>query len=335
MVTDYKTGRRPVEPYEQGRLGGVHFYALLCEELLGRRPAASSCSTSPSRWPSPPCPPSSRPAASAQGRGHLAGGRAGLRARGLPAQAVPAVRLVRLPGSAAPRSAATPTEARRGLRPGGRRRPSPPPATASRRTEPRTAERPTPSADRTERHAERDATPEASSTRPSSAFGEQHRLEPPAPSSDRRAASLAHAVARLRRRRRRPVRPPPGHPPSTGSCTPLTELGDFSLIWHLLAVARGLRSDRRRSGRCAPRRRARRRVGRGQRPDQVPVPAPAPRVRAPRPYRLRIPLTTSFPSGHASAAMLRRRAAGREAPPAAAAALLRPRRPGGRPAGCT
>ncbi len=39
VVTDYKTGRAPAERYEQGRLGGVHFYSLLCEELLGRRPA--------------------------------------------------------------------------------------------------------------------------------------------------------------------------------------------------------------------------------------------------------------------------------------------------------
>jgi len=39
VVTDYKTGRAPVERYEQGRLGGVHFYSFLCEELRGRRPA--------------------------------------------------------------------------------------------------------------------------------------------------------------------------------------------------------------------------------------------------------------------------------------------------------
>ena len=39
VVTDYKTGRAPGESYEQPRLGGVHFYAFLCEEMLGRRPA--------------------------------------------------------------------------------------------------------------------------------------------------------------------------------------------------------------------------------------------------------------------------------------------------------
>jgi putative RecB family exonuclease len=39
VVTDYKTGRPPTVAFEQNRLGGVHFYALLCEQVLGRRPA--------------------------------------------------------------------------------------------------------------------------------------------------------------------------------------------------------------------------------------------------------------------------------------------------------
>jgi putative RecB family exonuclease len=39
VVTDYKTGRAPAARYEQGRFGGVHFYAFLCEAMLGRRPA--------------------------------------------------------------------------------------------------------------------------------------------------------------------------------------------------------------------------------------------------------------------------------------------------------
>jgi len=39
VVTDYKTGRAPSERYEQSRLGGVQFYAFLCEQVLGRRPA--------------------------------------------------------------------------------------------------------------------------------------------------------------------------------------------------------------------------------------------------------------------------------------------------------
>lgn len=39
VVTDYKTGRPPTVAFEQNRLGGVHFYALLCEQVFGRRPA--------------------------------------------------------------------------------------------------------------------------------------------------------------------------------------------------------------------------------------------------------------------------------------------------------
>ncbi|MDP9021047.1 MAG: PD-(D/E)XK nuclease family protein, partial [Actinomycetota bacterium] len=39
VVTDYKTGRVPGVRHEQGRFGGVQFYAYLCEAVLGRRPA--------------------------------------------------------------------------------------------------------------------------------------------------------------------------------------------------------------------------------------------------------------------------------------------------------
>jgi len=38
IVVDYKTGRVPSVLQEQARLGGVQFYALLCEQVLGRRP---------------------------------------------------------------------------------------------------------------------------------------------------------------------------------------------------------------------------------------------------------------------------------------------------------
>lgn len=40
IVTDYKTGKVPGQAQEQSRLGGVHFYAFLCEQVLGRRPDA-------------------------------------------------------------------------------------------------------------------------------------------------------------------------------------------------------------------------------------------------------------------------------------------------------
>jgi len=39
VITDYKTGKVPGLAQEQARLGGVHFYAFLCEQVLGRRPA--------------------------------------------------------------------------------------------------------------------------------------------------------------------------------------------------------------------------------------------------------------------------------------------------------
>lgn len=38
VVTDYKTGRAPGRSHEQARLGGVHFYAFLCQQVLGKRP---------------------------------------------------------------------------------------------------------------------------------------------------------------------------------------------------------------------------------------------------------------------------------------------------------
>jgi putative RecB family exonuclease len=39
VVTDYKSGKVPGVIHEQSRLGGVHFYAFLCERVLGVRPA--------------------------------------------------------------------------------------------------------------------------------------------------------------------------------------------------------------------------------------------------------------------------------------------------------
>lgn len=39
VVTDYKTGKVPGFKQEQSRLGGVQFYAFLCEQVLGRRPS--------------------------------------------------------------------------------------------------------------------------------------------------------------------------------------------------------------------------------------------------------------------------------------------------------
>jgi putative RecB family exonuclease len=38
IVVDYKTGKVPRVNFEASKLGGVHFYAFLCEKVLGRRP---------------------------------------------------------------------------------------------------------------------------------------------------------------------------------------------------------------------------------------------------------------------------------------------------------
>ncbi len=39
VITDYKTGSAPPPGHEQARFEGLHFYALLCEEVIGVRPA--------------------------------------------------------------------------------------------------------------------------------------------------------------------------------------------------------------------------------------------------------------------------------------------------------
>ncbi len=38
IVIDYKTGRAPSARFEQQRMTGIHTYALLCEQVLGRTP---------------------------------------------------------------------------------------------------------------------------------------------------------------------------------------------------------------------------------------------------------------------------------------------------------
>ena len=81
VVTDYKTGRAPRPSYEQGRLGGVHFYAFLCEQVFGERPADGPAAV-PARpaMAITPGRPSSRSGSCAKRTdGGLAGGRAGLR----------------------------------------------------------------------------------------------------------------------------------------------------------------------------------------------------------------------------------------------------------------
>lgn len=84
----------------------------------------------------------------------------------------------------------------------------------------------------------------------------------------------------------------------------LTELGDFGLIWLLLGWARGLRSED--DARAALRLTAAlglesvfiNGVVKSQFKRERPV------VQTERPHKMRVPLTTSFPSGHSSTAMV-------------------------------
>lgn len=81
-----------------------------------------------------------------------------------------------------------------------------------------------------------------------------------------------------------------------------SELGDFSLIWQMAGAAQGLRSDRDANATArlavvllvesAVVNQGLKRLVRRPRPQPV----------EPRPHELRKPLTSSFPSGHASAA---------------------------------
>jgi undecaprenyl-diphosphatase len=78
-------------------------------------------------------------------------------------------------------------------------------------------------------------------------------------------------------------------------------LGDFSLIWHLLGAAKGLRSERDaaaalRLSACLG---AEAVLVNGVVKGLIPRTRPVSPIR--RPLRLRTPKTTSFPSGHASA----------------------------------
>lgn len=84
----------------------------------------------------------------------------------------------------------------------------------------------------------------------------------------------------------------------------LTELGDFGLIWMLIGFTKGLRSeaDADAAFRLAVALGAESVLLNGVIKSQFKRERPV--AQEPRPYRIRIPLTTSFPSGHASTAMV-------------------------------
>jgi undecaprenyl-diphosphatase len=83
-----------------------------------------------------------------------------------------------------------------------------------------------------------------------------------------------------------------------------SELGDFSLIWHLLGAARGLTSDRRADEaiRLSAVLAAESLLVNGVIKSFFRRSRPTWTAVAPRPHRLRRPRSSSFPSGHASAA---------------------------------
>jgi undecaprenyl-diphosphatase len=84
----------------------------------------------------------------------------------------------------------------------------------------------------------------------------------------------------------------------------VTELADFSLLWHLIGWTKALRSERdvkaaiRLSALLAAESAFVNGVAKSLFERERPV------HQEERPHRLRVPLTTSFPSGHASAAFV-------------------------------
>lgn len=93
-----------------------------------------------------------------------------------------------------------------------------------------------------------------------------------------------------------------GHEPFDRIFYALSELGDFGLVWHLIAWAKalgsedGLRQALETSGVLAIESVVVNGAIKALFKRERPV------IQEPRPHRLRVPLTTSFPSGHASAA---------------------------------
>ena len=81
-----------------------------------------------------------------------------------------------------------------------------------------------------------------------------------------------------------------------------SELGDFSLIWHMLATTQGLRRDGDLAGTLRVAAAMSLESGLVNGPIKSVFRRARPVSDVPRPHRLRKPRTTSFPSGHASAA---------------------------------
>lgn len=94
-----------------------------------------------------------------------------------------------------------------------------------------------------------------------------------------------------------------GHPVADRVFYSVTELGDFGLVWLLIGAARALRNNDNTEefARLAVTMGAESVVVNGIVKNLIKRERPV--VDTPRPHNLRIPITTSFPSGHASSAM--------------------------------
>ena len=95
-----------------------------------------------------------------------------------------------------------------------------------------------------------------------------------------------------------------GHPVADQIFYAASQLGDFSLLWHLLGVTRGLVSDEgiREAARLSAALAVESALVNGAVKSLFRRERPAHAEE--RPHHLRQPLTSSFPSGHASAAFM-------------------------------
>ena len=139
--------------------------------------------------------------------------------------------------------------------------------------------------------------PEPEPVLPGHPFGDEHDGPIPPPPRHR----LVHRFDEAVDRRLDGLR---GREPLDRIVYGVTELGDFSLLWHLAGWARALADDDQTTPAL--------RLSAALAAETVLVNGvlktlfkrERPVEQAPRPHRLRVPLTTSFPSSHASSATM-------------------------------
>lgn len=139
--------------------------------------------------------------------------------------------------------------------------------------------------------------PEPAPPLPGHPFGDEHDGPIPPPHRQR----LVHRFDEAVDRRLDGLR---GREPLDRIVYGVTELGDFSLLWHLAGWTRALADDDQTTPAL--------RLSAALAAESVIVNGvlktlfkrERPVEQTPRPHRLRVPLTTSFPSGHASSATM-------------------------------